>query len=366
MIVAAMLVLSLPVTAFAAAANYEIVLETPVGYKSGDVIKVVATVKNISLSDGVSGVHFLLHYDNEKLDISLSSGVAVDAFRSGAEFGGWDDLSRVDSEIVDGTFVSANNGVVSLEACDAGGESCDSFENAGSGSELVFEVTFTAKADAASDLVFWIDASETECVVLNSEESGYSLHSGIASGTTIENTVVYNDGSCKNHTPTTPEYCTDDIVCSTCGEPLASGGEHDYTDKTAEPTCTEKGYDEHSCKNCPYSYKDNYTDPEHTEGEWTEADGKEELRCSVCNTLLDEREIDTLPLYLLGDVDNNGKIEADDYIMLKRIFFGTAKLGNLDVPETAFLRCDVDKDGEILADDYILLKRVFFGTAKLK
>lgn len=72
-----------------------------------------------------------------------------------------------------------------------------------------------------------------------------------------------------------------------------------------------------------------------------------------------------VPEYLLGDVDNNGTIEADDYIALKRIFFGTAKLENLDAPETAFLRCDVDQDGEILADDYILLKRVFFGTAKL-
>ena len=71
------------------------------------------------------------------------------------------------------------------------------------------------------------------------------------------------------------------------------------------------------------------------------------------------------PEYILGDVDGDGKITADDYIMLKRVYFGTAKLENLESPENALLRCDIDGKDGITADDYILLKRVYFGTAKL-
>ena len=62
--------------------------------------------------------------------------------------------------------------------------------------------------------------------------------------------------------------------------------------------------------------------------------------------------------YLPGDIDGNGTVEADDYILLKRVFFGTAK----DVDPSI---CDIDGNGKVEADDYILLKRVFFGTAKL-
>lgn len=71
------------------------------------------------------------------------------------------------------------------------------------------------------------------------------------------------------------------------------------------------------------------------------------------------------PEYNIGDIDNNGVIDADDYITLKRIYFGTAKLESLGSPETASARCDVNKDGKIDADDYITLKRVYFGNAKI-
>lgn len=67
----------------------------------------------------------------------------------------------------------------------------------------------------------------------------------------------------------------------------------------------------------------------------------------------------------LGDVDGNNIIDADDYITLKRIYFGTAKIESLASPESAIARCDVNKDGKLDADDYITLKRVYFGTATL-
>ena len=70
--------------------------------------------------------------------------------------------------------------------------------------------------------------------------------------------------------------------------------------------------------------------------------------------------------YLLGDVDNDGDVDADDYIILKRVYFGVTKLENLENPKTALVRSDVHGgDGVVTADDYILLKRVFFGMAKI-
>lgn len=72
-----------------------------------------------------------------------------------------------------------------------------------------------------------------------------------------------------------------------------------------------------------------------------------------------------VPSKTVGDVDGNGKIEADDYIMLKRIYFGIVKPETLLNSASAELRCDVDGNGKIEADDYIMLKRAFFGAVNL-
>ena len=64
-----------------------------------------------------------------------------------------------------------------------------------------------------------------------------------------------------------------------------------------------------------------------------------------------------------GDIDNNGVLDADDYIFLKRIYFGTAKFSAY--PEYCELRCDVNCDGVVDADDYICLKRAYFGNYKI-
>ena len=77
-------------------------------------------------------------------------------------------------------------------------------------------------------------------------------------------------------------------------------------------------------------------------------------------------EAPDLPTFILGDVDNDGDVDADDYIILKRVYFGVTLLENLDTPETALLRSDVyNFDSLITADDYITLKRVYFGMATL-
>ena len=64
--------------------------------------------------------------------------------------------------------------------------------------------------------------------------------------------------------------------------------------------------------------------------------------------------------YIVGDVNGNGKIDARDYLLLKRAYFGTYTL--TCTPEAA----DVNGNGKIDARDYLLLKRAYFGTYTIK
>lgn len=67
---------------------------------------------------------------------------------------------------------------------------------------------------------------------------------------------VTKQPSCKEEGVTT-------YTCS-CGDsytkPIAKTP-HKFVDKVVKPTKTEKGYTQHTCSVCGYSYKDNYTDP---------------------------------------------------------------------------------------------------------
>jgi hypothetical protein len=59
----------------------------------------------------------------------------------------------------------------------------------------------------------------------------------------------------------------------------------------------------------------------------------------------------------LGDIDNNGKIDPIDYILLKRAYLGTFYLNDVQR-----ICADCDRNEEIDAMDYILIKRVYMGT----
>ncbi len=61
-----------------------------------------------------------------------------------------------------------------------------------------------------------------------------------------------------------------------------------------------------------------------------------------------------------GDVNMNGKIDARDYLLLKRAFFKTFTLQCAD--EIA----DINDNGKLDARDYLLLKRAFFKTYTIK
>lgn len=63
--------------------------------------------------------------------------------------------------------------------------------------------------------------------------------------------------------------------------------------------------------------------------------------------------------FMPGDVNGDGTVDAFDYLLAKRICFGTY------VPtEEELKRCDIDGDGKVSAMDYLLIKRKAFGTYK--
>lgn len=132
---------------------------------------------------------------------------------------------------------------------------------------------------------------------------------------------------------------TVEILCEPTG--------HDWEEgpTTVPPTCTEDGSTGIHCKNCG-----------ETKGEVTvlPATGHrfEDGVCTVCG----EKEFSGL----LGDVNNNGKIDAMDYLLLKRFCLDTFKL-----TEEQMAVADVYNDGKITALDYMLIKRHVLGTFKI-
>ncbi|MBQ8895504.1 MAG: dockerin type I repeat-containing protein, partial [Clostridia bacterium] len=61
--------------------------------------------------------------------------------------------------------------------------------------------------------------------------------------------------------------------------------------------------------------------------------------------------------FLAGDVDGDGEITQFDYILAKRIYFGT-----YEPTEDELKRADVDGDGTVSVFDYIAIRRKYFGT----
>ena len=63
----------------------------------------------------------------------------------------------------------------------------------------------------------------------------------------------------------------------------------------------------------------------------------------------------------LGDVNNDGKIDQYDYVLVKRHHFNTRKL-----TEDEATRADANKDGKVDTYDYLLIARHYFGTYEIK
>ena len=63
------------------------------------------------------------------------------------------------------------------------------------------------------------------------------------------------------------EGYTGDLICNNCeavlkkGEIISATGKHDMDMTVYPPTCGERGYTDYTCKNCGYSYTDDYIEP---------------------------------------------------------------------------------------------------------
>ncbi|MBO5786636.1 MAG: dockerin type I repeat-containing protein [Clostridia bacterium] len=64
---------------------------------------------------------------------------------------------------------------------------------------------------------------------------------------------------------------------------------------------------------------------------------------------------------ILGDVNNDGKIDQYDYVLVKRHHFNTRTLTDDEAT-----RADANKDGKVDTYDYLLIARHYFGTYVIK
>ncbi len=65
--------------------------------------------------------------------------------------------------------------------------------------------------------------------------------------------------------------------------------------------------------------------------------------------------------YIEGDVNNDGRLTATDYLMLKQIVFNAVDITEIADQTTAMDRCDQNGDGKITATDYFILKKSIFS-----
>ena len=93
------------------------------------------------------------------------------------------------------------------------------------------------------------------------------------------------------------------------------------------------------------------------------SDAEESTDIEFSENVSDEEssEAEVEKVYTKADVDGNGKITADDYILLKRAIFGMANFNDEQI-----VAGDLNNNGKLDPTDYICLKRVYFGTANLE
>ncbi len=131
-----------------------------------------------------------------------------------------------------------------------------------------------------------------------------------------------------------------------------------HTHTPGEETC-EGGQ---ICLSCGVVLK---TAEGHDKGHWELEENIQHLKCTKCSEVLKTETISIQGVGVqkpeptdgvVGDINGNGKIDARDYLLLKRAYFGTYDL------ECDDAIADVNGNGKLDARDYLLLKRAYFGT----
>ncbi|MDD6489312.1 MAG: CAP domain-containing protein [Clostridia bacterium] len=129
-------------------------------------------------------------------------------------------------------------------------------------------ITYTCECGSAYTETIAASGHKYTATVVNPTctEKGYTVHKCSVCGNTYKDTYTNAKGhsfsswkTTKNATCTTSG--TQERKCSLCGKTetkeIAASG-HKYTATVVNPTCTEKGYTVHKCSVCGDSYKDNY------------------------------------------------------------------------------------------------------------
>ncbi len=178
--------------------------------------------------------------------------------------------------------------------------------------------------------------TEPDCV-----NSGYTTHTCTNCG----DSYVTDEVSALGHTPGAAADCENAQTCTVCGDELAPALGHDYNGVVTEPDCVNGGYTTYTCTACGDSYVADETEAHgHGEGEWiTLENNDKELRCEHCGLVLD--------IDLWCDVNQDGKVNMFDYILVKSIYFEKQ-----DAPEIHKQRADLTGDGRVNMFDYIIVK----------
>ena len=158
-------------------------------------------------------------------------------------------------------------------------------------------------------------------------------------------------------------------ICTVCGDTVKKSIKklgHAYESLVVEPTCTKDGYTSYTCTRCGNTYTDSETEATgHTwdEGIITTEATKENTgimtyTCTVCGETMTE-EIPMLEeLLMLGDVDGDGYIRAND--ARKALRFSA----ELETPTAEqLIVADINGDGNIRAGD---ARKILRAAAELE
>lgn len=138
--------------------------------------------------------------------------------------------------------------------------------------------------------------------------------------------------------------------------------EHQYavTEQLAS-TCMERGHYTEVCGICGDAVITELPLADHISGNWVvdreptfEASGARHRECTVCHLILQNEEIDCL---ISGDLNRNGKIDSNDYIIIRRMLLGMEKAPTPD----SLTGADVNGNGKIDSNDCLLVRMAFLG-----
>ena len=229
------------------------------------------------------------------------------------------------------------------------------FANDGQGNKtadgLLATLTFTAPATAGTYTVGVMDLQDS-VFNYNDEEVVFDFVNAEINVVAHEHDWVL--------TSTTPATCTVAgsklYTCSKCGdtktETIPAPG-HVTETVTTPATCTAAGSTVVRCTVCGAIISETAIPaPGHDWGEWiteTRSDGIYKVRtCARCGATEEQKISD--PVYLLGDVNGNGRIDHRDYKLLSSYVNGDAELEDL-----VFINSDINNDGRLDHRDLKLL-----------